>query len=624
MAGKTPVTLSATERQSQLAKEGKIPAFQEPQAGARPTFTSEEVRQRLHSGRKDEFALAAARNLVPERFPKAAAGLKPGDEFDGATMTLESAKIKPYDRNPRRSINPNYEEIKEAIKVKGVLNQITVTKRPGTEDYMVYGGGNTRLKIVQELDRDYPGNPLYSTMQVVYRGWRGEADVIAAHLIENEARGDTTFWDKAGGLIALKRELETELGTSLSSNDVRLKAGVLGWKVSRETIQLYDFAIEFLSPIGPWLKYSAAQLLRERIGAFSAVMKQLDLSGGPTSFKAVLSEEQSRLSEQLKAAQETQILGPVQAEVDAVLMCTALEERVAAATGTSVPELRQMLAILATNPQASASQLRSEAAKGVVGARGTQKAPTDPVNVVPSTQIPLPTPMLAAVRPHAQEPPGVEPNPSGLSSGLPSIQDQGDLPPELAAKAVPTNVTGQGAANPNEAAAQASQALFEALQALAENTDNLEFFTRAPGMPLGYVMELPRGPLEQQTTRTLPPDQQIRLKRLMRAGWQLLATLSCQFDRRCCNERCLPDGSSWLNAVQSGGVSDALWRCGVTIHEGSIQLESDCLYYILTEPNLLSPAVLQALSALAVRRDGAPNLLPPHLELVTAAPATAA
>lgn len=210
MAGqkKTPVSLSAADRQAQLTREGKIPPAPETPAGARPSYTPDEVRARLNAGRQEDFAAAAARNLVPEhRFPKAATGLKPDDEFDGATMTLESSKIKPYDRNPRRSINPiyeeikgainpNYEEIKAAIKVKGVLNQITVTRRPGMPEYMVYGGGNTRLKIVQELDVEYPGNALYSHMRVVFRSWRGESDVIAAHLIENEARGDTTFWDK--------------------------------------------------------------------------------------------------------------------------------------------------------------------------------------------------------------------------------------------------------------------------------------------------------------------------------------------------------------------------------------------------------------------------------------------
>lgn len=629
MAGqKTPVTLSAAERQAQLTREGKIPPAAEPLAGARPSYTPDEVRARLSAGRQEEFAAAAARNLVPEhRFPRAATGLKPDDEFDGATMTLESSKIKPYDRNPRCSINPNYEEIKEAIKVKGVLNQITVTRRPGMYGYMVYGGGNTRLKIVQELDVEYPGNALYSHMKVVYRSWRGESDVIAAHLIENEARGDTTFWDKANGLRSLKKELETELGTTLSSNDVRIKAVALGWKVSRDTVQLYEFAVESLSEIGPWLKFNGARQIKERIGALSAAMKQLDPHSGPSAFSSLLADELSTHAANLKSSLEHHGVGPALVEADPVLVCTALEERVATATGTSVPELRQMLAILATNPQISAAHLRAEAAKGVV-ARIPQKPAAAPSPGVPANQIPLPTPMLAAVRPPTlTEPAAATLNSSDLASGLPSIQDQGDLPPELSAGVeagsapAGSGIEATPVADPRHAAVQAAHALLDALRHLAASTYNTVLFIEAPNMPLGYFMELPQGTLALQADSPMPPDQQARL---MRAGWQLLATLSCQFDKRCCNERFLPESSRWLQAVRSGALADGLWDCGITVDDGRIQLDADCLFYVLSEPRLLSPAVLQVLSTLAIRRGTLANVLPPFLELVTGDAAVAA
>ena len=617
VAHKTPVTLSATERQAQLTRDGKIPAGGDMAPAARPTMTPADIRARLNTERNEGFAAAAARNLVPEhRFPRAATGLKPDDDFDGATMTLESSSIVPYDRNPRRSINPNYDEIKETIRVKGVLNQLTVTRRPNTTNYMVYGGGNTRLKIVQELDREHPGNPLYSHMKVVYRAWRGEADVIAAHLIENEARGDTSFWDKACGLIELKKEMEAETGTLLSSNDVRQRAASLGWKVSRDSSLLYDFAVERLHPIGPWLTNSSARTLKDRIGALMACMTRLDLRTGADAFNQLLAEELALHSSALKANQETNGLGPTRVETDAIFVCTSLEERVANATGTSLSELRKMLTILANNPQASASQLRVDAAKGVVVARATPKPVPVAGAIALATQIQLPTPMLAAVRAPAFTTPVDD---TGLNAaqdaGLPSIENQGELPPELAPNA---DVVSLG---PTSAAVEAAHALLDALRDLAARTYNADLLVVAPRMPLGYFMELPQGPLQPNATSTLPSEQQIRLRR---AGWQLLATLSCQLDHRCCNEPCLPEGSSWLQAVRSGGSLDALWRCGMTVDDGRIQLDAECLFYILTEPRLLSPAVLQVLSSLAVRRGTLPNLLPPQLELVTAMHASAA
>lgn len=613
---KTPVTLSAAERQSQLAREGKIPASSDPKGATRSSVTSDDIRARLNAGRQEEFAAAAARNLVPEhRFPKAAIGLKPDDEFEGATMTLETSKIRSYDRDPRRSINPRYSEIKESIRIKGVLNPITVTRRPGSPDYMVYGGGNTRLKLTQELDLEHPGNPLYSHMKVVYRTWRGEADVIAAHIVENEARGDTTFWDKACGLISLKKELEAETNSSLTSNDVRLKAATLGWKVSRDVVQLYDFATEWLHLLGPWLTFGAARLLKDRIGALLSTMKQLDMQGGLAAFMALLSEELTLQATRLKAAQENQGLGPSQVEADAVQICSALEERVANATGTSVPELRQMLAILAANPQASATQLRAEAAKGVVVARGTSpKTSTEPSTAAaPARQIPLPTPMLAAVPPPPAADPVNDAEYVSSGSGLPSLENQGELPPELAsAGRVPAD-DAAGEAQPLPV--QAATALLEAIRYLAASTLNTDLMVIAPRMPLGYFMEMPEAPLQSLSTVPLPETDQVRLRK---AGWQLLATISSQFDQRCCNAQCMPETSRWLQAVRSDGIGEALTRCGVSVLEGRLQIDAEYLFYILTEPRLLSPAVGSVLRALAVRQGTRPSLLPPGLELVTA------
>ena len=163
--------------------------------------------------------------------------------------------------------------------------------------------------------------------------------------------------------------------------------------------------------------------------------------------------------------------------------------------------------------------------------------------------------------------------------------------------------------------------MLDALRHLAASTYNTVLFIEAPNMPLGYFMELPQGTLALQADSPMPPDQQARL---MRAGWQLLATLSCQFDKRCCNERFLPESSRWLQAVRSGALADGLWDCGITVDDGRIQLDADCLFYVLSEPRLLSPAVLQVLSTLAIRRGTLANVLPPFLELVTGDAAVAA
>ena len=61
-------------------------------------------------------------------------------------------RIRAYERNPRRAENPAYREIKESIRVDGMLQPLIVTRRQGEEDYVVAAGGNTRLRAIKETN----------------------------------------------------------------------------------------------------------------------------------------------------------------------------------------------------------------------------------------------------------------------------------------------------------------------------------------------------------------------------------------------------------------------------------------------------------------------------------------
>ena len=64
---------------------------------------------------------------------------------------MEVTRINFYERNPRRSENPEYDRIKASILVSGMDQPLLITMRPGDDDYVVQAGGNTRLQILQEL-----------------------------------------------------------------------------------------------------------------------------------------------------------------------------------------------------------------------------------------------------------------------------------------------------------------------------------------------------------------------------------------------------------------------------------------------------------------------------------------
>ena len=66
-------------------------------------------------------------------------------------MVLDIRCIKHYERNPRRCKNPEYERIKASIRANGLDQPLVITQRPGSTDYIVHSGGNTRLLVLKEL-----------------------------------------------------------------------------------------------------------------------------------------------------------------------------------------------------------------------------------------------------------------------------------------------------------------------------------------------------------------------------------------------------------------------------------------------------------------------------------------
>ena len=164
---------------------------------------------------------------------------------------LDIAAIKPYEHNPRRSVNPEYDRIKASIRMDGLGQPLIVTRRPGESDYVVQAGGNTRLRIVQELFAE-TGEPRFGTVACVVRPWTHEADVLLAHLKENDLRGALTFLDKALAVADAKRLLAAELGVdTLSQSRLAALLGQRGYRLSQGLISQMAYATERLLPVLP-------------------------------------------------------------------------------------------------------------------------------------------------------------------------------------------------------------------------------------------------------------------------------------------------------------------------------------------------------------------------------------
>ena len=78
-------------------------------------------------------------------------------------------QIDEYEGNPRFYENPEFEAIKESIRERGVIQRIVVTKRPGSDRFVLAQGGNTRLRCLRELHEE-TGDRKFATTLCEYQG----------------------------------------------------------------------------------------------------------------------------------------------------------------------------------------------------------------------------------------------------------------------------------------------------------------------------------------------------------------------------------------------------------------------------------------------------------------------
>lgn len=169
---------------------------------------------------------------------------KPGDPIVPTQLLLDVALIRRYEQDPRQHANPQYEEIKASILAQGGINNpLTVTRRPGDEHYIIEAGGNTRLRVLQELWAE-TGDERFHFTHVLFKPWESESQILTRHLIENELRGEMLFVDKALGLEALRRQWAAESGSELADGEFHRRLKASGFAISRRAITRLRFAAQ--------------------------------------------------------------------------------------------------------------------------------------------------------------------------------------------------------------------------------------------------------------------------------------------------------------------------------------------------------------------------------------------
>jgi ParB family protein of integrating conjugative element (PFGI_1 class) len=555
-----------------------------PSGGRAPVSVSD-VRARLNAGQ----AGPGPQGLLPST-PITQAQINRDEEYDRAPMVLHPRQIKAYDRNPRTKPNPAYDEIFSSIEADGLTSQVSVTRRQGSTDFMIYGGGNTRLEIMQILADRHPNDPRFNRMNVTYRVWRGESWPLIAHLAENETRGDMSFWDRACGIANARKDFQIEAGVNeLSLNELRARCKSCGLLVSRATLQIYQFATETLLPIGPWLTYTHAETLRARVKSANDVLIKLDPTAGLAArFAGELQKTLELTAASLVGSEEaTKGMGSA-VELDSGLLVGAIDDIVAGLADISSHEARQMYVFLANNPGASASALRAEARKGHQPKRDA--AAPSLTAPAPPTQALLPTPMLAAIPatagPYEASAPALDPSPH---------DDADEISSAVAAQpgAVPRD---HRVEKPRPALSLADEAMRTAQRLLVG-----ELCVVAANLPAGFFMDLPEG------SALIDGDAKRNL--VARAGWSFLAMLSGQLDHRIA--LMVPASSRWARCVQDGSIAARLAVAGIAVDDaGALTLDAAAIFFALSEEQVVGPAVIDLMRAAHAAFKVNPSILP--------------
>lgn len=171
------------------------------------------------------------------------------DVFPGLFMNVSVHEIDFFDKNPRTKHDPElYRQIKESIRETGVQQPVHITRRPGDSRFVLAQGGNTRLKIVQELYAE-TGLNRFSVIPTIFSEYTSETDIEIAHLIENEQRAEMCFWDKARAYASIRKKIQKKHGKNFSLRELESLFSAHALPLSYKTLGLMFFAADHLDSL---------------------------------------------------------------------------------------------------------------------------------------------------------------------------------------------------------------------------------------------------------------------------------------------------------------------------------------------------------------------------------------
>lgn len=412
-----------------------------------------------------------------------------------AEMMLEVrvSDIDLYERNPRKSRHEKYDDLKQLIRVQGLLHVPPLTRRPGSQRWTLASGGNTRIQIVQELWEE-TRDPQFEKFTFLIKPWRGEGKALLAHIVENDQRSDLCFWDKAHALQDLQDQIALERGIpALSLRDFEGALTENGFRVNRTTLGCCRFVVSRLKPLvgcASRISGTAVQtILQPRLNSLSQLLAKADLD---------------------QDSAHTRVLSPaMQVYVDTLadpqdflpdVLCQHLTAATAQALGRSISDVERMLGLLITAPDLTLGELtqaldarapRTTVSTGKQAsgmAEAEQHALTDPAAAAQTVEE-APETHLA----HAQ---------AGISQPHARQPETRSAQPHTALQITQTTPNAQPPAVARDSLAEAQQIAADMARRFACCFGADHLYRADAAMPAGYCMEPPpaQTPIEDHNT----------------------------------------------------------------------------------------------------------------------------
>lgn len=368
-------------------------------------------------------------------------------------------QCRTYERNPRTTRNAKYDEIKESIRARGLDQMISVTLRPGREYYVPAKGGNTRLEILQELVAE--GETRFQYMDFIRVEYRGEAALLAAHIVENDQRADLVFWNAASSTFELKEEVEKEKGTVFSLRDfsayLKEQEGI---QASPALLSHYGFAMKHLAG----LAHAATALSRRDVqdrfvplrSRFASVVSKL---GTEEILDHAWALAIDAMRDSYTAHQELDFTG----------FGRRLTESIAKALDFTADEIGRVEQLLQLDPQMDAAEVRSQA-KGA-----------------PALPAPVDQNLLAQARQTSTASPPAAPGREEREETLPPTNARG-TPASRSPEATDDRAASAAGA---EVRAKAERVLWHALDDLASLCGIDGCLVATDKLPLGFMVDIP-------------------------------------------------------------------------------------------------------------------------------------